>query len=143
MSSTQEVPQAAPGEEKKEEEVKGKDIASALASFPEAPTKEDIEGYKQKFGEVFCSGFSDQELYVWRPLSRKEFVELQSELSQAQGTQLDQEQRVAQLCLLWASDEAKRSLEQKAGSLSTLHEQVMFNSNFVDPRIASALVVKL
>ena len=150
---TEEVAQVAPIEEeaqvaevsevKEEVQEPGKDIADALAKFAGAPSKDQIEGWKQEHGEIFCSGFSEEELLIWRPLKRQEFVSLQTELAETQGTQLSQEERVSEICILWASNMAKSSLVQKAGSCSTLHEQIMFNSNFVDPRIASALVIKL
>lgn len=142
--STEDVVQEAPEQEVEETVADpSKEIADALAKFSGAPTKEMIEGWKQQHGDVFCSGFSENELLIWKPLSRQEFVDIQTKLAQEQGTQMDQERDVVTACILWASDDAKKALVQKAGSYPTVHEQIMFNSNFVDPRVASALVIKL
>jgi len=142
--SEEDVVQEAPEQEVEETAADpAKEIADALAKFAGAPTKDVIEGWKQQHGDVFCSGFSEEELLIWRPLNRQEFVELQTKLAQEQGTQMDQEQEVVTTCVLWMSDKAKRAMTQKAGSYPTIHEQIMFNSNFVDPRVASALVIKL
>jgi len=142
--STEDVVQEAPEQEVEENAADpSREIANALAKFAGAPTKEVIEGWKQEHGDIFCSGFSEKELLIWRPLRRQEFIELQTKLAQEQGTQMDQEQEVVTTCVLWASDDARKALVQKAGSYPTIHEQIMFNSNFVDPRVASALVIKL
>lgn len=119
-------------------------LASQLAAFPGAPSDEQIEEWKQKLGEIFCSGFSDTEIFIWRPVTRKEFIALQTGLAQVENaTQWDLEEKMAELCVLWATPAGFESFEKKAGSLSTLHEQIMQNSNFVNPAMASALVIKL
>ena len=136
--------------EKKEEEVQTeekdiqKELGGYLSDFPGAPTKEEIEQFKQQHGEVLCSGFSDTELFIWRPITRVEFIRLQAELAKQEGaTQFDLEESTVRCCLLWASAEGQIALDNKAGSLPTLHEQIMQNSNFMNPAMASALVIKL
>ena len=120
-------------------------VADALSAFAGAPTRDQIETWKQQHGEIFCSGFAETELFVWRPINRGEFVRMQAQISQAKEplTNLDVENLVVEMCILWASDPGRKSLAQKAGSLTALHEQVMANSNFMDPRLATALVIKL
>ncbi len=136
-------------EEKKEEgedkvEEKEKTLADLLVEFPGAPDQNRIEEWKGQFGEIFCSGFSATELFVFRSLNRKEFVDQQLDLAQAQATDaFTAEETIVEQCVLWMTDVAEKSLTQKAGTLSTLHEQIMQNSNFVNPAMASALVVKL
>lgn len=121
------------------------DVKEKLFELPESPDKAQIEMWKQEHGEVFCSGFTATELFVFRSLTRGEFVQLQSHLA-AQGQQvntLDVEEQVVQQCLIWSSKDGLKALEKKAGSMSTLHEQIMQNSNFVNPAMAAALVMKL
>lgn len=117
----------------------------ALFAFPGSPTKDQVEVWKQEHGEVFCSGFSMDELFVFRPLKRHEFVELQVLVAQAQGqvSQFEIEETTVKKCLLWTTPNGSRALETKAGTCSTLHEQVLQNSNFVNASMASVLVVKL
>jgi hypothetical protein len=116
-----------------------------LKNFEGSPDQAKIDGWKAQFGDVFCSAFSETELFIWRPLNRMEWREHQIAMSQAEG-QLDpfalEEEMVAK-CMLWMSGPGEKSLTLKAGSASTLHEQLLQNSNFVDPRLASNLVVKL
>lgn len=130
--------------DEKQEEVKNpsEELAKALSIFKGAPDKTQIESWKQEHGEVFCSGFSETELFIWRPLTRLEFQQLQAAGANAdQG--FDGEALLVKTCMLWASPAGLKSLEKKAGSLITLNEQVMANSNFMDPRVAQALVIKL
>ena len=120
-------------------------LAELLASFPESPSDVKIEKWKQNHGEIYCSGFSEEELVVWRPINRREFVTLQEAIQGGaeQVSNFDLEEQVVTRCLLWNSPKAEIALEHKAGSLTTLNEQIMQNSNFINPQMASALVVKL
>lgn len=120
------------------------DLAKLLSVFPGSPSKDKLEGWKQEHGEIFCSGFSETELFIWRPLSRREYVGLQKELrapGAQQMTELEYEEAVVAKCVMWSS--APNALERKGGSVSTLSEQIMLNSNFVPPAVASAYVIKL
>jgi len=114
-----------------------------MKGIPGAPTKDQVEQWKQQFGEVLCSGFSETEIFIWRPITRAEFVNLQATMAQQEVTQFDFEDKLVETCVLWASPLGQESLQTKAGSLSTLQEQIMQNSNFMNPAVASALVVKL
>src|SRR3990167_1155588 len=121
-------------EVKKEEENQGPDLSTILAGFSDSPKQDQIEKWKQEHGEVFCSGLSATELFIFRPLKRREFVELQLALSQAQEpvTQYKVEEDTVQKCILWATAPGLSALQLKAGTLSTLNEQVLQNSNFVN-----------
>lgn len=132
-------------QEQPAEEQEPENAGEALINFPGAPDRTQIEEWKQQFGEVLVSGFSPTELFIFRPISRQEFVNLQTLIAQQeQGvSQFDVEQKICSTCVLWASEPGIASLETKAGSLSTLHEQILQASNFVDPRYAAAFVVKL
>jgi hypothetical protein len=120
-------------------------LAQLLSEFPDSPSNVKIDQWKQRHGEIFCSGFSEEELIVWRPINRKEFVALQEHVqaSNQPVINFELEEQVVQKCLLWSSPKAETSLEHKAGSLTTLNEQIMQNSNFINPQMAAALCVKL
>lgn len=135
-----------PVAEVKEEE--SPDIAGFLSSFPGSPTEDQVEQWKQQFGEVLCSAFSDTELHIWRPLSRQEYLSIQTEVMQAaqQGIQIgeaEMELRVVTTCLLWSSEPGRKSLDCKGGSISTINEQIMLSSNFMPPAMAASMVLKL
>ena len=120
-------------------------LAVLLAAFPKSPSETNIEVWKQNHGEVYCSGFSEEELVVWRPINRKEFVALQESVQSSDQavSNFDLEEQVVSKCILWSSPKGQQALEHKAGSLTTLNEQIMQNSNFINPQMAAALVVKL
>jgi hypothetical protein len=145
VEETAQTTQPEVDEKKEVEKDPSQVVADALSAFPGSPSRDQIEAWKQQFGEVFCSGFAETELYMWRPVGRAEFVNLQAQLSQAEKpmTNLDAEEMVVEMCMLWCSEPGKKALTQKAGSLTALHEQIMSNSNFMDPRLATALVIKL
>src|SRR3990167_3689911 len=116
------------------------DVGKALFAFSGSPSRDEIDKWKTQYGDVYCSGLSPTELFIFRPLKRKEFVEMQIALSQNQGNQFGSEENTVRTCLLWASEPGMASMETKAGTLATLNEQVLQNSNFVSPMVASALV---
>lgn len=124
-----------------EEEIKTVD--QALKAFPGAPKNDQLEAWKQTYGEILCSGFSETELFVFRPVRREEWINLQGYVQQQGLNQFQVEEQVAQQCVLWASEQGQRSLENKAGSLSTLYEQILQVSNFMGPAMAASYVARL
>ena len=114
-----------------------------MKDIPGAPTKDQIETWKQQFGDVLCSAFSETEIFIWRPVTRAEFVGLQAAMAQQEVTQFDFEDKLVETCALWVSPLGEESLQTKAGSLSTLQEQIMQNSNFMNSAVAASLVIKL
>lgn len=120
-------------------------LVDLLKDFEDSPDQTQIEKWKQQFGEIFVSGFSETELFVWRPLSRSEYVTLQKKMrspdANEQLSELEFEEEVVRHCILWGS--AMGALKNKGGSVSTLSEQIMTNSNFMAPAMASVLVMKL
>jgi hypothetical protein len=126
------------------------DLASFLQDFPGAPSVDQVSAWKTQYGEVFCSGFSELELFVWKPLSRKEYLSIQmnitSEVQNGKNTEPPEimlERQIVDTCVLWGSELAMKALDMRAGTVPTLHEQIMLNSNFMNSAMAAALVVKL
>lgn len=124
------------------------DLAQMLKEFDGAPDNTQVEKWKERYGEVFVSGFSETELFLWRPIGRAEYVGLQKKMRSVPATPEDQsstefefENSIVTTCVLWSSD--GQSLERKGGSVSTLSEQIMTNSNFMGSAMASVLVMKL
>jgi len=130
-----------------QEEQKEETIVDVYKKVASRPSDQQVEQWKAKYGDVFVSGFSNDEVYVWRAISRKEWIVLQTELEEAQknNVQLNPmkiEESMVAKCLLWRSLEVSWD-DSKAGTLSTLHEQIMQNSNFYTPQGAAMLVGKL
>jgi len=120
---------------------KSQDGFSLLKKLAGAPDQNQISTWKTQYGDIFMSGFTEQELYVWRALSRGEWRELQSMLQSEQMDQMQYEERMVKICLLWSPVDADPM--KKAGTVSTMAEQVMQRSNFVSPQAAAQLVLKL
>lgn len=143
-------------EETLQEELKN--LPGLLSQIPGAPTADQIEQWKTQFGEVFVFGVSPQEMYIFRPINRKEHLKFQlaqqqNQLKlqqQAEGKQLpndelleligDPELDIVASCVLWPVDV---DLNMKAGTVSSLYEQIMQNSNFVPANLGHMLVAKL
>lgn len=122
------------------EEPKG--LVDILKAYKGSPSTDKIEKWKLEFGEVFVSGFSEDELFIWRPLQRHEWVKLQI-AARTEGSQVDQfsfEELLCQACLLWSS---LSEPFKKAGTVSTMQEQVLLHSNFLTSQAAQMLVAKL
>lgn len=132
-------------EEKQDEPKKEKTLVDYLSEYEGSPDEARLEQWKQQYGEILCSGLSETELYIFRPITRAEFVNLQAHLAQIQDkpNNFEVEKIIVDTCVLWASPQGVTSLEQKAGTLSTLHEQVLQASNFMNPAYVSQFVIKL
>lgn len=127
-------------EEQKEEVPAGQRLATLLTRFTGGPTADDIEGYKLKHGDVYISAMSEDEVFIFRAVKRVEWRDLQVKLSQGELDALSQEELLVKICVLWSS---VTSLESKAGTVATLSEQIMQNSNFMSPAAAASLVGRL
>lgn len=133
-------------EEKKKEEKKqdGPNLVDLVKKHPESPSQETIEQWKAKYGEIFASGLSNEELFIFRPLNRSEWVTLQETISkpELEINNYQFEEMVCDSCLLWKSIKVSWA-QGKAGTPTSLYEQIMQNSNFMTPQAASLFVVKL
>ena len=120
-------------------------IADVLKKLPDAPPQSQIDQWKNQFGDVFVSGFSETEIYVWRALNRLEYKQLQAQLTdpEARVDELRYQEQICERCVLWPKLDPQYWAISKAGTPSTLAEQVMLQSNFVAPNIAAMLVAKL
>lgn len=115
-------------------------LRELLAEFKGAPTALEIENMKVKHGTVLLSVLSDDEVFLFRPLGRKEHRELNAKVAEGKLAAEAFEDAVVNTCVLWKS---VNSLEDKAGTLPSLFEQIMQNSNFHAPQFLANLVTKL
>jgi hypothetical protein len=136
--------QTTPQEESKEELNQEPQLADMLKQLEGAPSQEQIEQWKVQHSEVFVSGFSPTELFVWRPIMRPEYLQLQVIAADPEAgmTQPKFEEAVCTTCVLYSSIGTEWA-SGKAGTPQTLSEQIMGNSNFLSPGAASMLVAKL
>jgi hypothetical protein len=112
-------------------------ITESINGFPNAPTAEQIAAWKTEFKSIFASGVSDDEVFIFRPIKRAEFND-----AKASAANEDEYMKVVVAkVVLWMS--SPESLEEKAGTLEVIIEQIMTNSNFLAPEVAKRLVIKL
>lgn len=120
-----------------------KQLPDLLQEVNGAPSKDQIEKWKAVHGDVYVSGFSETEMFVWRTLTRAEYVELQRALVEAQG-KIDQytvEENICSKCVLWPALFNWNTC--KGGIPSSISEQVMTQSHFLSPQVSAMLVAKL
>ena len=128
----------------KKQEEEQPSLVSILKAYPNAPSQEQIEKWKVQHGDLFVSGFSEVELYVFRALKRKDWIELQIVASKPEN-KVDEyrfEEMVCDKCVVWKSVDIPWA-DGKAGTPHSLQEQILQNSNFVSPQAASYLVARL
>jgi len=119
-------------------------LMALLKEFKGAPDQAQIDAWKQQYGEVFISGFSEDEVFIWRPICRPEYIEVQTKLQDPKNdlNQWDLEELICDTAVLWKSKDVDWKTG-KAGTPQSLSEQIMSNSNFMSPQAASMLVAKL
>jgi hypothetical protein len=121
-----------------------KDLGSQVRTFldqhADAPSAAKIEAWKAQYTDVFVSAFSNSEIFVFRCLNRKEYVDLQKQAASGELTNEQHEEETVKKCLLWSS---VADLNAKAGNIPTLLEQIVAHSNFMPPQLAVQLVGKL
>jgi len=115
-------------------------LRDSLSKFEGAPAPEMITGWKENYGDVYVSAFSEDEIFIFRSLSRSEYTSLQERAATEQLDALAYEEESVKTCLLWSS---VQDLNRKAGTIPSLMEMIMQNSNFVPPQVAAQLVAKL
>jgi hypothetical protein len=146
----EEKPEEEGKKEVEEEEKFEKKVKGALEGKSDAPSKEQIERWKAEYGNVYASAFSEEEVFIWRVLSRAEHRNIQLKLSRINRddfSQVDYEEMVVDLMMLWPSPEADeekyQKLTMKAGTYSSLYEQIMQASNFISGPMANLLMAEL
>jgi hypothetical protein len=120
------------------------------------PPQEQIDAWKAQYGAVFVSALSRDEVFIWKQLTRAEWLQVQMTAQAKQQTaktpeeqqqmaltqQYEMEEAICDICVLWKSRPANWS-QGPAGSPSTLHEQIMMNSNFMPTQLAHMSVIRL
>jgi hypothetical protein len=123
-------------------EVQEPGLRDLLMKDKKAPVQSEIEKWKALYGDVYVSGFSEEELYIFRSVKRSEWVKLQEKAQVEQLNQFQFEELLCNLCVLWKSVDVSWE-NGKAGAPSALQEQILQHSNFLTPQAASLLVAKL
>lgn len=127
-----------------EEETPLQSPVKDLIKTNNGPDDLQIEEWKQQFQEVFVMAFSEKEVYIYRPLCRAEFTNLQVAQQTAEALdQFEYEEAICRTCVLWSSGNGFSGTQSKGGTASTLAETIMANSNFWSPQQAALYTVQL
>ncbi len=126
-------------------------LLDLIKARPNGPTQDILDGWKNKYGAIYASGFSEEELYVWRAITRNEYKKVQIENQKIANLKEDEqidaqmasEERIVSMCLLWPVKTPEQLANGAGGTVPTLLEQILQQSNFVSPAQASQLVIKL
>ncbi len=110
-----------------------------IKQVPGAPSQQQIDAWKAQFGTVYVLPFSQKEAYVWRYLTRAEWMGLMSNKELASNEVMLQEQ-IVNRALLWPKFGPLELAGTRAGLISTLFGVVMQGSYFLPPEVAIALV---
>ena len=83
-----------------------------------------VEAAKKEYGEVYLYIFSETEFYIYRPITRKEYVSAAATCS----TEFELEETVCSTCVVYASTPIVDS--SKAGTFTVLFNLIQYASNF-------------
>lgn len=103
------------------------------------PNFKQINAWKDQFGDVYVTSINQDNHIVWRTLTRFEYRRLMKNMEQllstGQHTQvqanMDNEESIAELCILYPEYSRQNGSAALAGIASTVAQQVMDASGFV------------
>lgn len=144
------------GEETQDE---GEDPLEYLqANFEGAPSEDDIKRWRRTHGDVFITGLTDDEVFVWRTVKRLEYKNILTRVASAaqamartQSAMTNAEEgrnslfmeEVCKTCVLWPEINVDQLTFSKAGTMDTLCNLILEASNFVSHGLAVRLTRKL
>lgn len=142
---------------KETESEKKKSVLDLLREdFPNAPSQEQVNSWRQAFGDVQVFVPSKEQFYIFRPLRRIEYSNIaqgiskfrNSSAAQADPTLVDKQlhERVIGACILAPADLISNPDKLNmvpAGLFPTLFELIMAASMFMTPEAAMGSTYKL
>ena len=130
-----------------EEAQKEKTALDIIKEFKDGPSDEQVEQWKTMFGEnnIFASMYSEDELYVYRPITRTEWKSIMMDLAKAPQDKRASvnEEMVVQRCMLFPQFDIDFKAGSKAGTISSIYTQILIVSNFMNDAVLEQLIVKL
>ena len=130
-------------------------IEALLMDFPDAPSREQIEQWKDSFGAVHAFVPSSNEVYLFRPLRRVEYTNMARDIAKLRESPSAQQdptivenqthERVVGTCVIYprAVVSHENLNMAPAGLFSVLFELIMRNSHFVSPEVAMQACYRL
>lgn len=98
--------------------------------FPGGPTYNELEKWKSMYnGEVYLTEFDDEDVFVWRPIKRKEYKDI-AKIQNADT--FYKEERICEKSVLFPVNYGFMNMSNgKAGIPTLLHELILEKSGFV------------
>lgn len=98
--------------------------------FPGGPTYNDIEQWKSQYGEeVYLTEIDDKNIFVWRPIRRKEYKDIQKVPN---ADQWYKEERICDKVVLFPKNYSHMHMSNgKAGIPTLLSDMILEKSGFV------------
>jgi hypothetical protein len=103
--------------------------------FPGGPARSEVNAWKKQFEQdghsVHLSDLGDNEIFIWRTLSRTEYREI---MALPNTDPLQREEIICEVCVLFPANYNFSSMaSRKAGIPAVLAEQIMHESGFKKP----------
>ena len=98
--------------------------------FAGGPTYNDLEKWKSMYnGEVYLTEFDEEDVFVWRPIKRKEYKDI-AKIQSADN--FYKEERICEKSILFPAGYGFMNMSNgKAGIPTLLHELILEKSGFV------------
>jgi hypothetical protein len=107
-------------------EYEGQDGEKVL--FPGGPSLDQVEAWRSQYKDVYFTEFDDMEVFIWRPLIRKEYKDVMK-IQNADNHY--KEERICERVVLWPQNYGFMAMTQgKAGIPTLIAEQVLEKSGF-------------
>lgn len=111
--------------------------------WPGGPNFAQINAWKEQFGDIYVTSVTPEKHVVWRTLTRFEYRRLIKTLEQQLATgqvsqgeaNLNNEEAIAEMCILYPEYSRQNSAGNMAGIASTIAQQVMEASAFVSVEV--------
>lgn len=98
-----------------------------------------VEGWKKEFNKIFKTTTEDGDVFIWRRLKRKEYVELMnvSEEMESMGKEqrmYDRQDKIVKMVMLFPEDAS--IFDQSAGFATSLSDEILYKSGFSEIQTA-------
>jgi len=126
-------------------------ILGMLASDENAPTLEEIESWKDKYGKngIHVMSFGDNDNYIYHHLTRGEWKKIKEVMKRLRESENAEEleeklkEKVVCGCVVWPEANEKWLESSKAGVVDSLYQMILLNSGFLTPQQAMLLTTQL
>ena len=126
-------------------------ILGMLANDENAPSLEEIESWKDKYGKngIHVMSFGDNDNYIYHHLTRGEWKKIKEVMKRLRDSENAEEleeklkEKVVCGCVVWPEADEKWLESSKAGIIDSLYQMVLLNSGFLTPQQAMLLTTQL